>query len=242
MTFLSVLLIAIGAADIMRVLLPHRWGASARLLSLAVLFLAVLTAAGLVFSVPWWLLPWGLLPVLCWLAALRIGAPLPVNSLAASSARQSLLIIGFLLSTAALTAADYRLGAGVDHHTLPLLAAGLLLFLTVSANGLVRAALRQDGPGEQPAPAEGSQLKGGRWIGPLERITLTGLLVTGAYPVAAGLIAAKGIVRFPEIQADQKNGNKAEYFLVGSFVSWTVAMAAAGLLYLTSLTAGVSLP
>lgn len=49
--------------------------------------------------------------------------------------------------------------------------------------------------------------------------------------MAAGLIAAKGIVRFPEMHEDRAQGNKAEYFLVGSFVSWTVAIVAAGLLW-----------
>jgi hypothetical protein len=41
------------------------------------------------------------------------------------------------------------------------------------------------------------------------------------------VIAAKGIVRFPEISKDATGGSKAEYFLVGSFASWALVMIAA---------------
>lgn len=42
-------------------------------------------------------------------------------------------------------------------------------------------------------------------------------------PVGA-IVAAKGILRFPEISRDDPEGNKAEYVLVGSFVSWLLAL------------------
>ncbi|GAA1443544.1 hypothetical protein [Leifsonia poae] len=66
-------------------------------------------------------------------------------------------------------------------------------------------------------------LKGGRVIGPFERILITALGLFGAEAVIVGLLAAKGIVRFPEISADGRKGSKAEEFLVGSLVSWTIA-------------------
>ncbi|MDF2667073.1 MAG: hypothetical protein K0R81_2923, partial [Microbacterium sp.] len=37
--------------------------------------------------------------------------------------------------------------------------------------------------------------------------------------------------RFPEISADGKSGNRAEYFLIGSLVSWVTALAAAFLVW-----------
>ena len=67
------------------------------------------------------------------------------------------------------------------------------------------------------------------WAG---RLLIVALTLAGAYAIVAALIAAKGIVRFPEISRDGPSGSKAEYFLVGSLVSWTVAVAAAGLLWL----------
>lgn len=72
-----------------------------------------------------------------------------------------------------------------------------------------------------------SGLKGGRYIGPVERILMAGLGLAGAYPVVAALMAAKGIVRFPEISADAGKGSRAEEFLVGSLTSWALAFMAA---------------
>lgn len=73
----------------------------------------------------------------------------------------------------------------------------------------------------------GSGLKGGRYIGPVERILMAGLGMAGAYQVVAALMAAKGIVRFPEISADAGKGSHAEEFLVGSLTSWGLAFVAA---------------
>ncbi|WIB34496.1 hypothetical protein [Curtobacterium sp. MCSS17_005] len=78
-------------------------------------------------------------------------------------------------------------------------------------------------------------LKGGRMIGPIERLLLAGFSLAGAFPVVAALIAAKGIVRFPEIRRET-TGYQAEYFLIGSLVSWAMAFAAAGMCWLLALS------
>lgn len=128
---------------------------------------------------------------------------------------------------------------------------GVAVFLVESSNIIVRAALRptRDEPGPQPVETPRrrgwwrkaeipvgavTDLKGGRLIGPLERVLIVTLTLAGSYPVVAGLLAAKGIVRFPEISADGTGGSKAEYFLVGSLVSWTVALGATGLLWIAA--------
>jgi hypothetical protein len=74
-------------------------------------------------------------------------------------------------------------------------------------------------------------LKGGRLIGPLERFLVFALSLAGAYALVAAFVAAKGIVRFPEISRDRGTGNRAEYFLVGSMVSWVIALGAALLVW-----------
>jgi hypothetical protein len=86
-------------------------------------------------------------------------------------------------------------------------------------------------PGSDPEPTPSPVLKGGRLIGPLERILVFVLTLAGAYTLIAAVFAAKGIVRFPEISADGKSGNRAEYFLIGSLVSWVTALAAAFLVW-----------
>jgi hypothetical protein len=58
------------------------------------------------------------------------------------------------------------------------------------------------------------------------------------YPLIAAILAAKGIVRFPEINRDSAAGNRAEYFLIGSLVSWVIALAAAFLVWWAFATTG----
>jgi len=82
-----------------------------------------------------------------------------------------------------------------------------------------------------PAPPASPILKGGRLIGPLERILVFVLTLAGAYTLIAAVFAAKGIVRFPEISRDGETGARAEYFLIGSLVSWVTALAAAFLVW-----------
>ena len=114
----------------------------------------------------------------------------------------------------------------------------LALFLTQTGNRITRCVLLLSGrelgvDGSAAGSVPGSRLKGGRVIGPLERIFITVLTVVGAYHIVAALMAAKGIVRFPEISAEAKRddatGTKAEEFLVGSLASWGLA-GGAGLL------------
>lgn len=126
---------------------------------------------------------------------------------------------------------------------------GAAVFLVESANLVVRASLQPTRvvPAATPSPRARrswwarsepvapviEDLRGGRLIGPLERLLIVALTITGGAPIVAGLLAAKGIVRFPEISNDGAGGSKAEYFLVGSLVSWTIAIAATGLLWIS---------
>jgi hypothetical protein len=82
----------------------------------------------------------------------------------------------------------------------------------------------------KPADPRGG-FKGGRLIGPLERTIVMILTLAAAYPLLAAMLAAKGIVRFPEISRDGETGARAEYFLVGSLVSWVIALSAAFLVW-----------
>jgi len=86
-----------------------------------------------------------------------------------------------------------------------------------------------------PQTAVGIELKGGRFIGPLERIFLLALVLAGAFTAVAAIVAAKGIIRFPEISRDT-GGSKAEYFLVGSFASWALVAFAVMLIVLGPAT------
>ena len=72
----------------------------------------------------------------------------------------------------------------------------------------------------------GGSMRGGRWIGPLERILILLLASVEAPAAIAAIVSAKGVIRFPEISED-KAGQKAEEFLIGSFASWILAVLGA---------------
>lgn len=95
------------------------------------------------------------------------------------------------------------------------------------------AALEAAGGAGAPAPRRG--LSGGRWIGPLERLLIVLMAASGPQAAIAAIIAAKGVIRFPEVSKDD-TGEKAEEFLIGSLVSWGLAAAAA--VFITSIAQG----
>lgn len=126
--------------------------------------------------------------------------------------------------------AAYRPGDAVSIDVV-LLVVGCLVFLLESGNAVVRIALRSEMGGAPGDEESAPTLKGGRLIGPLERILVFVLTLAGAYTLLAAVLAAKGIVRFPEISRDRDDGDRAEYFLIGSLVSWVTSLAAAFLVW-----------
>lgn len=113
-----------------------------------------------------------------------------------------------------------------------LMIVGVVLLQFVTGNQLVRLVLGSVGavkPEGQPQPSD--RLKGGRLLGPMERILILGLGLAGQLAAATAVVAAKSVIRFPEINAAKarENGNigidaVTEYFLVGSFASWIIAL------------------
>ncbi|HET7280429.1 MAG TPA: hypothetical protein VFJ22_20335 [Dermatophilaceae bacterium] len=121
-----------------------------------------------------------------------------------------------------------------------LLVAGLFMIQFATGNIVVRLVLASVGaikPLGQPQASD--RLKGGRLLGPMERVFIVGLGLAGEFTAAGIVIAAKGLIRWPELQArSQESGGVGideitEYFLVGSFVSWLVALASLGLVTAT---------
>ncbi|MFT4229861.1 MAG: hypothetical protein QM602_06195 [Microbacterium sp.] len=112
---------------------------------------------------------------------------------------------------------------------LVILTCGVVAVLLETGNVVVRAALAGE-HAWRPSPTEGG-FRGGRLIGPLERVLVFLLMLVPAYTILAAILAAKGIVRFPEISKDNETGARAEYFLVGSLVSWAMALGGALLVW-----------
>lgn len=101
---------------------------------------------------------------------------------------------------------------------------GVLLAQLSTANLAVRLLLDAVGV---PASSGEKQLKGGRVLGPMERIFLVGLGLAGQLTAATIVVAAKGLLRFPELQRGENLAGPSdvtEYFLIGSFASWLLAL------------------
>ena len=130
-----------------------------------------------------------------------------------------------------------RLPSGaIGDRTTDQVALVLALFTVMvsTGNAIVRLALAGIGT---PVASSETRLRGGRLIGPLERALIFGLALAGQPTAAALVISAKGLLRFPEL-SDLRNQQEpageggvrridevTEYLLVGSLVSWVVALA-----------------
>ena len=105
------------------------------------------------------------------------------------------------------------------------LVVGVAVFLMATANGVVRVVLAAAGP--QVKTSE-DRLRGGRLIGPLERLMIFGLALAAEPTAAALVVSAKSILRFPEISTAARDAtvdSVTEYFLIGSLTSWALALA-----------------
>lgn len=236
MILAGLILLAVGVADLVRQYL----GGRARIAGFVLAGIALFGGAVALDAAVWAIV--ALLIAAAWISVVRSDGsgraglwPLGLIGLTCAVS-----VVAFGARTRTLAIAElWKLPSPAEPIPLDLcvLALGAMVFLLESANIVVRTALRA----ERVAPAEGGNdgartrgLKGGRLIGPLERVLVFALMLTGAYTLIAAIFAAKGIVRFPEISRDSDDGNRAEFFLIGSLVSWVIALAAALLVWWAS--------
>ena len=117
-----------------------------------------------------------------------------------------------------------------------LLVAGVVLVQVSTANIVIRLLLDLVGV---PAHDNEKKLRGGRVLGPMERLVVVGLGVAGSLTAASLVIAAKALLRFPELRTTARGeaplggpSDVTEYFLVGSMASWLVALGGVALVAL----------
>ena len=91
-----------------------------------------------------------------------------------------------------------------------------------AAEGTV--ASQSDAPGIRAAAAT---LRGGRWIGMLERLAVFATILAGFGDGIAVVLAIKALARYPELKATSSGA--AERFIIGTFTSVLFAAACAGL-------------
>ena len=242
MSALAVMLIAIGIADAVRRLTRRAWVPP----MVAPLVVAVVAAPSglwhpgdlvLMFVAAAAGVGWVVLGVRAERSGDHHGAPLAIFGLAIAIL---ILLSGFSSDVGGLVARWAAWvaipGIGDVSPNRLLMVVAVVLLQVVTGNQLVRLVLGSVGavkPEGQPQPSD--RLKGGRLLGPMERILILGLGLAGQLAAATAVVAAKSIIRFPEINAETKRKNGSfdpeigiddvtEYFLVGSFASWIIAL------------------
>lgn len=94
---------------------------------------------------------------------------------------------------------------------------------------LLEPLAQSDGP-----EGEGAQLvlRGGTWIGLLERVLVTGALLAGQPEGVAVVVAIKGLGRYPELR---ENPGASERFVIGTLASlaWSAGAGLVGHALLT---------
>ncbi len=238
MTWLAVVLLGVGVGDAVaaglageprstvRVAIGAAIGAAAAFLAGLIVGLALLpalTAAGLVAagSVGWNLLR------------------LPASSSSALSSSRAWWALGALGATIGLTLVVGVVWSPASADSPEMVVIGSVAALAVPANGVVRTVLAASGTEFRRSE---QTLRGGRVIGVVERLLIFTLALAGQLTAAVVVATAKGILRFPELQAARDRaievvgeGRHAadvpsqvdvitEYFLVGSLTSWLLAV------------------
>lgn len=96
-----------------------------------------------------------------------------------------------------------------------------LLVSVLGGWGVVALLLRQI----EPDGALPGVLRGGTWIGILERLAITGAVLAGVPEAVAVIIAIKGLGRYPELRATdaEQRGPAAERFIIGTLASYVWA-------------------
>lgn len=236
MSWIALLLIGVGVADLGHSVRPVRWVPEcigALVAVLAGLCCGLTAAADLIalLVIACVVIAWGQ-SVRWGFGRERAGVPLLVLGVA--------LVLALLVSSRAGTASGW-LGDWLGQVPVPLLhdldpdrallVGGVLLVQLSTGNVLVRLVLSATGtllPADHGAVQDPeTRLKGGRLLGPMERVFILGLGLAGQLTAAAIVIAAKGLLRFPELTSrreQERIHQLTEYFLVGSFVSWLVAL------------------
>jgi F0F1-type ATP synthase membrane subunit c/vacuolar-type H+-ATPase subunit K len=84
-----------------------------------------------------------------------------------------------------------------------------------------------DGSTAASARVQRTVLRGGAWIGVLERLAMLGTLLAGFPEGMAAVVAIKAFARYPELKSGQATG-AIERFIIGTFASLGWAAVCAG--------------
>jgi hypothetical protein len=132
-----------------------------------------------------------------------------------------------LLSTGLLLLAFLVGWSDDSHHDLDKVETVLGAVLAVAGGGLATTQVFSLVEEPDRMRRAGSVLRGGAWIGALERLAVYVALVAGWAPGLAIVLAVKGLGRYPELR-NQEDTGVAERFIIGTFTSVLWAVGCAG--------------
>ncbi len=253
MTWLALLLLGFGVADLVQAVAGRRprWVgtvAGAAALGLTGLLTlpgtpadAVAVTAGLLALLAWRAAhrrpPRGRTDALAGLtaAAVPVGLAVACSGLAPAATGPVVAWLGSIPLLGLAAAGPDRALLFLGAAALNLESANLLVRDTLVVTGTspaVRGYADDDGP-----PLLGPRrLRGGRALGAMERLLILGFGASGNLAAAGLVVAAKGLIRFPELNAASRAeparpriDEVTEYFLIGSFASILVALASVAL-------------
>ena len=159
-----------------------------------------------------------------------LAAVTAVTGLATARAPRLWTVATAALVGLALAVAWFRDDTDGSRHPLITVVAGVV---AVAGGGLVTTQIFGIVDRASPVRQAGEVLRGGAWIGALERLGVYVALVAGWGPGLAIVLAVKGLGRYPELRSQEDTG-AAERFIIGTFSSVLWAVACVGLAVLTS--------
>lgn len=138
------------------------------------------------------------------------------------------LVLTFLLAATAVLA---WVSGGPPHGLLQGITLAAVLAAVTGGGPVATAILRAADPAEvgvAGGPQDPAILRGGAWIGALERAAIAGTLLAGWPEGLAVVLAVKGLGRYAELKAPAA----AERFIVGTLASGLWAVACVGVVVL----------
>jgi hypothetical protein len=162
--------------------------------------------------------------VLVLLGALAVGGgALTLRGEDRRSPLGAVLLVVVLAAAAVLAWRAGRVGDGVAGGGVLLAVAAAALAGAPVVTAVLRAADPDTGPSRRRA-SDPEVLRGGAWIGVLERTAIAATVLAGWAEGLAVLIAVKGLGRFNELKAPVA----AERFIIGTLASGLWALACVG--------------
>jgi hypothetical protein len=175
---------------------------------------------------PWWLVAGGPAVVLG-IVALIANSAGPATGAPADTAAVLVVAVAVLggapVATAVLRGAEWSGITGVSYPSETLEEQSPPTATGERDEDAAAANPESGGPGAGSPDAE-IPLRGGLWIGALERAAVAVCLLIGQPGGLALIVAVKGLGRYPELRAT----GAAERFIIGTFASFLWAGAAAG--------------